>query len=148
MNSYTIACFLSLSLICFTISCKTSRYVIIITDGDTTTHHLVLQKKDGSSADTIKVHEDDKVLWRIKTTTVHTITKIADKISITQPTFLTDRKPHKKFLSRSWVDKVNRVSMAEFDSTGYVNEFYFIQWKPKGSDSTKTFDPLIRIYPR
>jgi len=135
-------------LILFTISCKTSRYVITVTDGDTTTQKLVLKRKDGSTADTIKVHEGDKVLWRIKTKAVHAITEIADKISITQPAFLTNHEPHKKFLSRTWVTKVNSVSTAEFDSVGYVKEYYFIKWKPKGADSTKTFDPLMKIYPK
>jgi hypothetical protein len=148
MNIYRIAGFLSLSLMCFTISCKTSRYVITITDGDTTTQKLHLQRKDGSSADTIKVHEDDKVLWRIKTKTVHAITEIADKISIAQPVFTTERKPHKKFLSKTWVVKVNRVVKDQFKDTGYVKEFYFIRWKANGTDSTKTYDPLMQIYPK
>jgi hypothetical protein len=148
MNFYHLAFFLGLSLICVTISCKTSRYVINITDGDTSTQKLFLQRKDGSSADTIKVHEDDKVLWRIKTKTVQAITNIADKISIAQPSFITERKPHKKFLSKTWVEKVNRVYKGEFKNTGYVNELYFIKWKPNGPDSAKTYDPLMQIYPR
>ena len=88
------------------------------------------------------------MLWRIKTKAVHAITEIADKISITQPAFLTNHEPHKKFLSRTWVTKVNSVSTAEFDIVGYVKEYYFMKWKPKGLDSTKTFDPLIQIYPK
>ncbi len=149
MNFYRIAVVLSLPLLCFTISCKTSRHIITITDSDTTTQKLVLQKKDGGSADTIEVRENDRVLWRIKTKTVHAITAIADKISIAQPTFLTDRKPHKKFLSSTWVTKINRVYKSEFKDTNCVREYYFIKWKPKGlnTDSIKTFDPLIKIYP-
>lgn len=146
MNFYRIAGLL-LFLLCSTISCKTSRYVIRVTGGDTTTQKLFLQNKDGSPADTISVYEADKVLWRIKTKTVHAITGIADKISIAQPTFLTDHKPHKKFLSKTWVTKINRFYRSELNDTNCVREYYFIKWKPKGSDSTKTFDPLIKIYP-
>ena len=148
MNIYRIAGFICLYLIIFTISCKTARYVIRVTGGDTSTQKLTLVRKDGSSADTIKVHEDDKVLWRIKTGTVHTITNIDDKISIAQPAFITERKPHKKFLSKTWVVKVNRVVKDQFKGTGYVEEFYFIQWKPNGPDSAKTYDPLMQIYPK
>ena len=147
MNFYRVACFLSLCLICFTISCKTSRYVIRITDSDTTTQQLVLLRKDGSSADPIKVREGDRVLWRIKTKTVHRITEIADK-DTTQPKFLTDRKPHKKFLSRTWATKVNKVFEDELKGKDYVNEYYFITWKPRGLDSTRTHDPLMQIYPK
>lgn len=136
---------LSLSLICLTISCKT---VVSITGVDLASQKLTLQKKDGSPADTIKVKENDKVLWRIKTNKVHSITRIADEVSEAKPVFLTDRTPHKKFLSRSWVFKVNRISKDEFKNTGYVNEFYFISWKPKAADSTITYDPLMQIYPR
>ena len=148
MNFYHVAAFVGLSLIFFTVSCKTSRYVITVTNGDTTTQRLVLKRKDGSAADTINVREGDKVLWRIKTKSVLAITEIADKNSITQPAFLTNHEPHKKSLSRTWVTKVNSVSKAEFDSVGYVKEYYFIKWKPKGPDSTKTFDPLMKIYPK
>ena len=148
MNSYRIAGLLSLYLLNSIISCKTTTYVINITAGDTTTQKLTLQRTDGSSADTIKVHEDDKVLWRIKTETVHKITDIDDKISMAQPTFITERKPHKRFFSRTWVEKVNRVVKAQFKDSGYVKEFYFIKWKPNGPDSAKTYDPLIQIYPR
>ena len=145
MNFYRVAGFLSLCLICFTISCRT---IIRITDSNSTSQKLVLQKKDGSSADTIKVREGDRVLWRIKTKTVHAITLIDDKPDRTQPKFLTERKPHKKFLSRTWATKVNSVFKEEFKSKGYVEESYFITWKPGGSESPKTYDPLIMIYPR
>lgn len=148
MNIYRIAGFICLYLISFTISCKTARYVIWVTGSDTTTQNLVLQLKDGPPADSINVHEDDKVLWKIKTNTVHAITKIDDKISTAQPTFITERKPHKKLLSKTWVEKVNRVVKDEFKNTGYVKEFYFIQWKPNGPDSPKIYDPLMQIYPR
>jgi hypothetical protein len=148
MNLYRIAGFLSLGLICFTFSCKTSRHIIRITESDATSQKLLLKNKDGSPADTIKVRELDKVLWRIKTKTVRAIAKIDDKSDIIQPKFLTDRKPHKKFLSRAWVTKINSVSKEEFKGKDYVEENYFITWKPRGSESTKTYDPLIMIYPR
>lgn len=146
MNFYNVAGFLSLSFICFTISC--TRHVIRITGGDTASQKLVLQNKDGSPADTIKVHEDDKVLWKIKTKAAQAITAVADKGNEKKPSFLTMRTPHKKFLSRTWVEKVNRVSKDSLKGEGYVDEPYFIKWKPKEQADTLTYDPLMQIYPK
>lgn len=143
MNFYHVAGFLSLSFMYSAISC--TRHVIRITGGDTTSQKLVLQNKDGSSADTIKVHEDDKVLWRIKTDTVHAIVAIDYE---NKSAFLTDRKPHKKFLSRTWVEKVNRVSKDSLKGNGYVDASYLIKWKPKKQPDTLTYDPLMQIYPK
>ncbi len=145
MKSLRIAGSLSLALISFAISCRT---LVRITDADKSIQKLYLQKKDGSPADSIEVKEGDRVVWKIKTEKVHAITGIGDKIAFTQPNFITHHTPHKKFLSKSWVLKVNRVAEDDFKDTGYVKEYYFISWKTNSLDSTNTYDPLIQIYPR
>jgi len=147
MNLYRLAGFLSLCLIYFTISC--TRHILLIKEGDTATQNLkLLQKKDGTSGDVIKAREGDRVLWRIKTKTVRAIAKIDDKPDKEQPKFLSEHKPRKKFLSKTWATTVNRVVKDEFKGKDHVDEYYFIKWKPRGSDSTKTYDPLIQIYPK
>lgn len=147
MNFHRVIGIISFFLLCLIISC-TSRHVIRITDSNTTLQMLTLQLKDGSPADTINVKEGDKVLWRIKTNKVKAINLIGDKPDTILHAFVTDHKPHKKFLCKTWVLKVNQVTHMEFKSKGYFDEYYFIIWKPKGADSSKKYDPLIKIYPQ
>jgi hypothetical protein len=145
MNVHLLTTILGGSLLCILIACNNSRHIIRVTGVDK--QNLYLKNKNGSPADTIEVREGDKVLWRIKTKEVQSITEISEKPDKPQPQFITGNHAHKKRFSKTWVEKVNLVAQSEFHSKEYVEQFYFIEWLPKGSKDTLKYDPLMRIYP-
>jgi hypothetical protein len=133
---------LSFFVMCLFTFCTSPR-VVSITAGNTTNDSLTMIDGQGNPADTIRVNYGEEIKWEINdpTSTVLGFDSLPLKPNKNQSGVL-DGRPHKKFLSSSWVGKVK-------DSLQLVNgkeEIYNIVWR--GSDGKQhTFDPRIIVNP-
>lgn len=111
---------------------------IITIFGDHPDGSLDLLDDSSHVADTLAVHATDDITWQIADPNVSAILKIKEK-SIFASHFQT--KPHQVPGSTDWKAKIKL-----YQST-YNTAEYLIQWKD-AMGNTRTFDPLIQIYPR
>lgn len=116
----------------------TSCEVIRVTSADKVSGKLILQDKNGNSADTFVTTSGKIVKWKIETHVVRSFISMPPKDKAENPSVF-KREPHKKFLSKTFKGKLIKTETVK-------TEQYNIIWIDQ-NDSSHTYDPIMQVNP-